>query len=78
MELAPKRIDVLLGIVHPRKLHHVVPCGRVGTVRPYHEIKIDLYLRGPSVITLTGRLGLGLEPRFAISEIRSGQLVAEE
>jgi hypothetical protein len=78
LKFTPKGIDILLGVAHPRELHHVVACGRVGAIGPYHEIETDLDLRGSPEALLAGWPVLDLKPRLTLSEIRSCQLVVEE
>jgi hypothetical protein len=75
LELAPKRIDVALQVVHAHELHHVVPDRRVCPVSSNHEVKADLDLFGAYILML----GISnLEPRLTLAEVCSRQLVVEE
>lgn len=76
MELAPQRVNVLLLVVHPGKLHQVVPDGRVRAVGPNHEVKGDFNLPGPAVGGHV--LVAGLEPGLVGPEVGARELVVEE
>lgn len=75
-KLAPESVDILLLIVHPCELHHVVADCGMSTVSPYHEIKIDLDFKGPSVGDVL--LITNLKPCFSGLEVGAGEFVIEE
>jgi hypothetical protein len=76
MELAPQRVDVLLLVVHPRKLHQVVADGRVRAVGANHEVKGDFDFPGAAVGGHV--LVAGLEPGLVGLEVGARELVVEE
>lgn len=75
LELAPQGVDVLLVVLHARKLHHVIPDCRVCAVGSDHEVEVDFNLR---ISLRCERLGSVLEPRRLAGEIRARKLVVEE
>jgi hypothetical protein len=75
-KLAPESVDILLLIVHSRELHHVVANCGMSTVSPYHEIKVDLDFKGPSVGDVL--LITNLEPCSSGLEVGAGEFMIEE
>lgn len=82
-ELAPQRVDVLLLVVDPGKLHHVEAGGRVCPVGADEVVVRDLDLGRSACHTQVVGLGgfawdAAFKPCFVGAEVRTCQLVVEE
>lgn len=75
MELAPERIDVVLGVGHASELHEMVANSRVGSIAAEHKIKGDFNLFG--TISVGGCRSL-FEPGFVGIKVGTSKLVVEE
>lgn len=76
LELAPQGVDVLLLVVHPSKLHEMIPHSGMSTVGSNHEIESDVDLLGTRIL---GRAAvLHLKPRLASTIVCARELVVEE